>query len=376
LVVCDRGHRRPHLRTVARKRRGQGLPSPNGPNPAFDDGDDESFVADHAKGTIVINNSLTGLAAGRTDTSRFQRRRDAAILTVLSTLLLALTALGSVFLTPAEAAAEGFILRSNEQLRSGQRLVSSDGQYVLVMQGDGNLVEYAPGNRPIWASGTNARDSVVRMQSDGNVVIIAPGNRPVWATGTNGNSGATLELQTDANLVVYAQGHAPRWASGSTQSGTTLGDRIVSVARGELINTSRNKEQGGYNCNFYTRDLLKRNVCEAWCADFARWVWRQAGANTAELDAGAVSFVRYGDDTHNRTWRPYNSASAARVGDAAVFNYRSGSASHVGLVTRVNKAAGTITIIEGNAGDNDNQVSQRTFVPSAGGVTGFTSPVS
>jgi hypothetical protein len=320
----------------------------------------------------VITNCLLGLVARHTGTSRSPRRRGSAILTVLSTLLLALTALGSAFLTPAQAAAESSVLRSNEQLRAGQRLVSSDGQYVLVMQGDGNLVEYAPGNRPIWASGTNVRDSVVRMQSDGNVVIIAPGNRPVWATGTNGNLRATLELQTDANLVVYAQGHAPRWASGSGQTGTALSDRIVNVARAELANTSRNKEQGGYNCNFYTRDLLKRNVCHAWCADFARWVWRQAAANTAGLDAGAASFGRYS------TYRKGNSASAARVGDAAVFNYnnKTGSASHVGLVIGVNQAAGTITIIEGNAGEHDDQVSQRTFVPSAKGVTGFTSPVS
>jgi hypothetical protein len=320
---------------------------------------------------MIINNAV-GLRADHIGTGR-SSRVPVLLLMLFSAVLLALTTLGSAFAPRAEAAADSFILRSNEQLGPGQRLVSSNAQYVLVMQGDGNLVEYAPGNRPIWASGTNVRDSVVLMQSDGNVVIVAPGNRPLWATGTNGNPGATLELQSDANLVVYAQGHSPRWASASAQTGTTLGDRIVSVAKAELANTSRNKENGGYNCNFYSRDLYKGNLCHAWCADFARWVWGHAGANTAKLDAGAGSFVPYGERNH--TWRKDNRASAARVGDAVVFNYANGRASHVGLVIGVNQAAGTITIIEGNAGKYDNQVSQRTFVPGSNGVTGFISPV-
>jgi hypothetical protein len=319
---------------------------------------------------MIINNAV-GLGFDRTRTGR--SRRIPTLLILLSTLLLAVTTLGSAFVPRAEAAAESFILRSDEQLGPGQRLVSPNGQYVLVMQGDGNLVEYAPGNRPIWASGTNVRDSVVRMQGDGNVVIIAPGNRPVWSTGTNGNPGATLELQTDANLVVYAQGHSPRWASGSGQTGTTLGDRIADVARAELGKVSRNMESGGYNCNFYSSDLSGRKVCQAWCADFARWVWGKAGANTERLSAAAASFVPYGDRNH--TWRANNSASAARVGDAVVFKYKDGYASHVGLVIGVNQAAGTITIIEGNAGPNTNQIYQRTFDPRNKGVSGFTSPV-
>lgn len=74
------------------------------------------------------------------------------------------------------------------------------------MQGDGNLVEYAPGNRAVWSSGTNRPGSILRMQGDGNVVIVAPGNQAVWATGTSGNQNATLELQNDGNVVVYGQG--------------------------------------------------------------------------------------------------------------------------------------------------------------------------
>jgi hypothetical protein len=313
----------------------------------------------------MINGNAARLGADRTGNSRC--RRVPVLVMLLSTLLLTVTTVGSAFVPRAEAASESFILRSDEQLGAGQRLVSANGQYVLVMQGDGNLVEYAPGNRPIWTSGTNVRDSVVRMQSDGNVVIVAPGNRPVWATGTNGNPGATLELQSDANVVVYAQGHNPRWASASAQTGTTLGERIVSVARAEAANTSRNFETGN-NCNYYSRALGEQNPCHAWCADFARWVWRQAGAKTDGLNAAAASFARY------PTYRAGQAVSSARVGDAVVFNYNGRTASHVGLVIAVDNATGKITTIEGNT--SAGRVKQvGPFVPKSRGVSGYTSPI-
>ena len=105
-------------------------------------------------------------------------------------------------------------LSANEQLNASQRLVSPNGQFVLLMQDNGNLVEYASDNGVVWATGTSVPDSILRVQDDGNVVVIAPGNRPVWATGTDGNPNVTLELQDDGNLVVYAQGHQAVWSTG------------------------------------------------------------------------------------------------------------------------------------------------------------------
>ncbi len=115
---------------------------------------------------------------------------------------------------PAPEETEVDRLLPNEQLGVDQRLVSPNGRFTLVMQKDGNLVEYAGGNRAVWASGTSTPQSIVRMQDDGNLVVIAPGNKPVWATGTEGNRNATLELQDDGNVVVYAQGHRAVWSTG------------------------------------------------------------------------------------------------------------------------------------------------------------------
>src|SRR6187551_3085829 len=76
---------------------------------------------------------------------------------------------------PAAAAANTSALWRNEQLNPGEGLISSNRWYTLMMQRDGNLVEYAAGGQPIWATGSHRPGSIVRMQDDGNLVVIAPG---------------------------------------------------------------------------------------------------------------------------------------------------------------------------------------------------------
>jgi hypothetical protein len=45
-------------------------------------------------------------------------------------------------------------LMPGEQLAVGRSITSADNRFTLIMQGDGNLVLYAPGDVPMWASGT------------------------------------------------------------------------------------------------------------------------------------------------------------------------------------------------------------------------------
>lgn len=105
-------------------------------------------------------------------------------------------------------------LNTNEQLNSGERLVSSDGRYAMVMQGDGNLVIYGPSG-PTWSSNTvGSGGTKVIMQGDGNLVIYTASGTPVFATGTRG-SNAALVMQNDSNLVIYASSGAV-WASNNS----------------------------------------------------------------------------------------------------------------------------------------------------------------
>jgi hypothetical protein len=273
-------------------------------------------------------------------------------------------------LPDANAAANTARLNPDERLVAGERLVSPNGQFVLIMQADGNLVQYAPGNRAVWATGTNRSNSVVHLQDDGNLVVVAPGNTPVWSTGTHGNPRATLELQNDGNLVVYAQGHVARWESGSQTGSGALGDRIATIARTEANNPQRNREAGP-NCNFYSGQLGQGAPCangwraQPWCADFARWVWAQAGARAAGLSAGAVSFRSYG------TWVTGSHLNGVRPGDAIGYRFHTGTYEndHVGIVVSV--TATTITTIEGNY---SNSVRQLTITRGWSDISGYARP--
>ncbi len=117
----------------------------------------------------------------------------------------------------ADAAGTRSALWAGDRLVAGQSL--DNAQYRLVVQADGNVVEYGNG-RALWGTGTSGTGPGNRlvMQSDGNLVVYASGGRPVWSSRTAG-SGATnhLALQTDGNVVLYARS-GPVWANGAPGS--------------------------------------------------------------------------------------------------------------------------------------------------------------
>lgn len=106
---------------------------------------------------------------------------------------------------------------------------SPNKAYILIMQGDGNLVLYkaigqnptpAPGAVmnvvPLWASNTTGQSAeYFTVQSDGNMVIYTANNHAVWSSGTQGDWLSALYLQTDGNLVLYKL--APAWATSTVQ---------------------------------------------------------------------------------------------------------------------------------------------------------------
>jgi peptidoglycan hydrolase-like protein with peptidoglycan-binding domain len=161
-----------------------------------------------------------------------------------------------------------------------------------------------------------------------------------------------------------------------------MGAAIASVATAQLNNSARNHEIGGYNCNYYSTALGvgSTGLCsngwrtESWCADFAKWVWRQAGANVGGLNPAAASFYQYGRS--HGTWH----GGTPRVGDAVVFGLTPDGAwaEHVGLVVAV--GSGSFTMISGNttnpATGLQTIVGQVTLADSGGGISGFTDPVT
>jgi len=149
-------------------------------------------------------------------------------------VIAAMTAVPIVAARPSAASASGTTLNSGQWIVPGQSLGSPDvcralnsctPGFRLIMQTDGNLVQYYTGaNEPgvvaraIWSSGT-AGHSVqgVWMQTDGNLVLYATNGAVLWASWTQGHPGAYLSNQDDGNLVVYQGGTA--WWNSNTSRG-------------------------------------------------------------------------------------------------------------------------------------------------------------
>jgi len=74
-------------------------------------------------------------------------------------------------------------LASGESLFANESVWSQNGAYQLIMQNDGNLVEYGPSGA-LWASNTGTPGSWAIMQGDGNLVVYTSSGTPVFATGT------------------------------------------------------------------------------------------------------------------------------------------------------------------------------------------------
>ncbi|MFB0830309.1 lectin [Brevibacillus laterosporus] len=111
---------------------------------------------------------------------------------------------------PAFAAAGEDHLDPGEKLVRGQYLKSTNGEYQLVMQDDGNLVLYGRG-RALWNSNTHGQAaSNLIMQGDGNLVIYGYPHA-IWHSNTHNNPGARLVVQNDGNVVIYLAQKAIWW---------------------------------------------------------------------------------------------------------------------------------------------------------------------
>jgi hypothetical protein len=93
---------------------------------------------------------------------------------------------------------------------------SPNGNHVLTLRPDGNLIIYRMSSKKvIWSSKTQGRGVVKAvMQYDGNFVLYTEKNEARWHTGTDIKPTNHLLLQDDGNLVVYSMGSpTSMWAS-------------------------------------------------------------------------------------------------------------------------------------------------------------------
>ena len=119
--------------------------------------------------------------------------------------------------------------------------------------------------------------------------------------------------------------------------------RILAVAQGQV---GYQTDPSDTYCNKFsaywyagTDDCGNGNSDEEWCADFAAWVWQQAGADVqyklepGYLNGNSASFYVWGTD--HGTWHPVGSGYTPQPGDVAVYGLDTSavSAVHVAIVS-------------------------------------------
>lgn len=151
-----------------------------------------------------------------------------------------------------------------------------------------------------------------------------------------------------ALVVILSQtaGGAPSFKAPtrSVLAGMSLSQRIVSIANSQV--GYRTAPSDSY-CNKFSAywsagsgGCPSGEASEKWCADFAAWVWQQAGIpvtygyGPGQLNGGAVSFYQWGVD--HGTWHPATDGYRAAPGDVALYGLNLGAyptAAHVAVVT-------------------------------------------
>jgi hypothetical protein len=250
-------------------------------------------------------------------------------------------------------------------------------------------VASVPAQKTFWAtaefppSGYVTPHAVIDFQDGGDIGIFRSGNDTSWEmTGVGGEPFPCPARVPSGILAAWGLAPSPLCANhpphhrasplpfGLAAPNAAAGT-IAAVAESQvgIGDTPVSRSFSSPDCNPYTALVGQRpgsagcgvspryNVLdqnEFWCADFAKWVWGQAGVRSdlGTLNPGAASFYTWALE-HGQ--RPRFGSDAPAVGDAVVFyppweSAPTGSwADHVGIVVGVN-SNGTVDLVNGDFG--------------------------
>jgi hypothetical protein len=140
-------------------------------------------------------------------------------------------------------------------------------------------------------------------------------------------AGGALYVTRGPGEMVLQLGHGATVRVPDLASLSPLRARIVSIAESQIGYTT---DPAGTYCNKYSAywysgvgNCGNANLDEEWCADFAAWVWKQAGAAVTyqylngDLNSSAASFYEWG--VSRGTWHPVGSGYTPVPGDVAVY---------------------------------------------------------
>jgi murein DD-endopeptidase len=128
---------------------------------------------------------------------------------------------------PAQAATYKSTVKAGTTLQPGDTVNSTNGQFRLVLQGDGNLVEYGIGNTVLWASNTaNQPGASVVVQKDGYLAMVRNG-RLIAQWGTGGKVAKDFGVRGDGELRMRTTANGMLWRIATYQSRISSGGTIA-----------------------------------------------------------------------------------------------------------------------------------------------------
>ena len=163
--------------------------------------------------------------------------------------------------------------------------------------------------------------------------------------------------------------------------------RIINYAQGQV--GYQDTPAGSY-CNAFSAYWGSGSSCgngtnsEAWCADFAAYIWRSAGVSfrygwvPGALSGSAASFYQWA--AANGTWHPAGTGYVPQWGDVAVFGLvPSGTyADHVAIVTNFEPGNSGPDVVNGDwwSSGNGGVVAEKNETTASGSDTlsGYASP--
>jgi hypothetical protein len=159
-------------------------------------------------------------------------------------------------------------------------------------------------------------------------------------------------------LVAVAAAAVLTWHAYFQDRLSPLRARIVAIAQSQVGYRTDPPDTycNRYSAYWYAGSAVcgNGNLSEEWCADFAAWVWKQAGAEVVYelapnyLNSDSASFYLWGL-THG-TWHPVNSHYQPQPGDVAVYglNVTAVTAEHVAIVTSATAHDNAPDVINGD----------------------------
>lgn len=212
-----------------------------------------------------------------------------------------------------------------------------------------------------------------------------------WGLRMGALFGVTLAIVA---VGLFSAGPAGAVDTPAAHGQPTLQDAIVRIARSQAQSHAGIVDMPPHSgCNPYTGYWGDGSPCAdglragPWEADFAAWVWRQAGAQftygstAADLNSSPASFYDWG--TANGTWHPRSAGYVPQAGDVAVFGGLDGTGGSVNVGLYLSGPPSRPTVIFGDwvapsarrGNDGVIRVMRAPEEKSVGRLDGYVSPI-